>query len=79
MGLGVKLLSGTNSEEIEGVEPGADIHQGPKFFDFSNTKIAGSTTLLILATLVAISYFCKPRIVSKLSMIQPCYQAGTAP
>ena len=79
-GLGVKLLAGTNSEEIEVVEPGADIHQGPEFFDFSNTKIAGLTTLLILATLAAISYFCKHRIVSKLSRNQaPFVSTSPAP
>ena len=81
-GLGVKL-GGTNSEEIEVVEPGADIHQGTEFFNFSNTKIAGSTTLLILAIIAAISYFCKHRIVSKLSRNQapfvPTSPASPAP
>ena len=43
--LGVKLLSGTNSEEVEVVEPGTDLHKGPELFDFSNMKVAGSSTL----------------------------------
>ena len=81
--LGVKLLSGTNSEEVEVVEPGADLHKGPELFDFSNMKVAGSSTLLILGSLAAISFFCRCRIISKLSRNQapfvPSPPAAPAP
>ena len=66
----VKLLSDTSSEEIEVVEPYGDLHKGPKLFDFSNMKVAGSSTLVILGTLAAVSYFCRRRIISKLSRNQ---------
>ena len=66
----VKLLSDTSSEEIEVVEPYGKLHQGPKLFDFSNMKVAGSSTLIILGTLAAVSYFCRRRIISKLSRNQ---------
>ena len=64
----VKLLSDTSSEEIEVVEPYGDLHKGPKLFNFSNMKVAGSSTLIILGTLAAVSYFCRRRIISKLSL-----------
>ena len=79
----VKLLSGTSSEEIEVVEPGRELHQGPKLFDFSNMKVAGSSTLIILRTLAALSFFCRRRIISKLSWNQapfvPSHPAAAAP
>ena len=79
----VKLLSGTSSEEIEVVEPGGELHQGPKLFDFSNMKVAGSSTLIILGTLAAMSFFCRRRIISKLSQNQapfvPSHPAAAAP
>ena len=62
----VKLLSDTSSEEIEVVEPYGDLHKGPEVFDFSNMNVAGSSTLVILGTLAAVSYFCRRRIISKL-------------
>ena len=65
-GLGVKLLGGASTEDIW-VEPGTDVHEGMEIFDFSNTKITGSTVLLALAALLATSYFCKKRIVAKLA------------
>ena len=81
--LGVKLLSGTNSEEVEVVEPGADLHKGLELFDFSNMKVAGSCTLLILGSLAALSFFCRRRIISKLSRNQapfvPSPPAAPAP
>ena len=75
-GLGVKLLGGASTEDIW-VEPGADVHEGMEIFDFSNTKIAGSTVLLALAALLATSYFCKKRIVAKLSSGQAPFVPST--
>ena len=79
----VKLLSDTSSEEIEVVEPYGELHQGPELFDFSNMKVAGSSTLIILGTLAAVSYFCRRRIISKLSRNQapfvPSQPAAAAP
>ena len=79
----VKLLSGTNSEEIEVVEPGGDLHKGPELFDFSNMKVASSSTLIILRSLAALSFFCRCRIISKLSRNQapfvPSHPAAPAP
>ena len=73
----------TSSEEIEVVEPYGELHQGPKLFDFSNMKVAGSSTLIILGTLAAVSYFCRRRIISKLSRNQapfvPSHPAAAAP
>ena len=64
--LAIKLLSDTRSVEIEVVEPYGDLHKGPEVFDFSNMNVAGSSTLVILGTLAAMSYFCRRRIISKL-------------
>ena len=75
-GLGVKLLGGNSSEDVW-VEPGADIHEGTEIFDFSNTKIAGSTIILALAALLTTSYFCKKRIVAKLSRGQAPFTPST--
>ena len=79
----VKLLSDISSEEIEVVEPYGELHQGPKLFDFSNMKVAGSSTLIILRTLAAMSYFCRRIIISKLSRNQapfvPSQPAAAAP
>ena len=65
------------------VEQGGDLHKGPELFDFSNMKVAGSSTLIILGSLAALSFFCRRRIISKLSRNQapfvPSHPAAAAP
>ena len=80
--LAIKLLSDTISEEIEVVELYGDLHKGPEVFDFSNMKVgAGTSTLVVvIATLAALSYFCKRRIISKLKRGQaPFFPTQPAP
>ena len=76
-GLAVKLLGGSSSEELY-IEPGTDVHEGTDIFDFSNTKIAGSTILLAMVIMLTISYICNKRIIKKLSRGQAPF-VPTAP
>ena len=54
----VKLLSGTNSEEVEVVELGADLHKGRELFDFSDFSGHQSQYYSIHTYLYIICFFC---------------------